>query len=200
MPALPVIANTFRVALNWRTSGGQIAANVIHIETAASGKLASDVDEVIEDAVGSGLWLSASNSAQVTDIAITPLDGTSATQHFTPGTPAAWTGGQAGDFSPASSAIVKFTTLLRGRSFRGRFYTPFTGESVMSDGMLDGTTAASMTTEWNSFMANLQGDPTTPCGIVVASYKHAVATDIVAFNVEGVLATQRRRQGRLRGA
>lgn len=199
MPALPVIADTYRVALNWLSSTGQIAANVIHIRTRASGHTAGDVMENLDDNAGSNLWLSCSSSAVVKDVAITPLDGSSATVHFSPASPGAWTGGQAGDFSPATSAIVKLTTSLRGRSHRGRIFLPFTGESVMSDGVLDSTTAASMNTEWTAFAGVIGADADTPMDIVVASYKLAQANIVDFFNVEGLLATQRRRQGRLRG-
>jgi len=200
MATLPVIADTFRCALNWTTSGGQIAVNVIHIHTVTSGKTAADVDEVLEDQVGSNLWLSVSSTAQVTDIAITPLDGVSATQHFVPAVPAGWTGGQAGDFSPATAAIVKIPTDQRGRSKRGRVFLPFTGESVMANGVLDNTTRSSMETQWNTFQAALKADPDTPCFICVASYKLASQREPLALSVEHLLATQRRRQGRLRGA
>jgi hypothetical protein len=200
MPALPVIAQTYRVALNWRTSGGQIAVNVIHIHTAAAGVNAVDIMENLDDSVGSNMWLGVSSSAVVTLVAITPLDGVTATSDFAPAVPAGWTGGSSGDFSPATAILVKETTALRGRSHRGRVYLPFAGEPAISDGTLDGTIAATMTTAWTGFQAAIAVDATTPMSICVASYKLATQIAVDTFNVEALVATQRRRQGRLRGA
>jgi hypothetical protein len=200
MPALPVIAQTFRCALNWRSSAGQIAVNVIHIHTAAAGKSAADVFENLNDDMGSNAWLTVSSTAVVESVSITPLDGVSATVTFAPTVPAHWTGGQAGDFSPATSTLIKETTSLRGRSHRGRIYLPFTGESVMSNGIIDPTTVATMSTEWNALQGVLAADALTPMSICVASYKLATQIAVDTFFVEGVAATQRRRQGRLRGA
>lgn len=200
MAHLPVIAQTFRVALEWHHSNGQIAVNVIHIHTAGAGKLASDVQENLDDNISSNMWLTVSSGAVVTAIAITPLDGVSATLTSAPAVPAGWTGGASGDFSPATATLIKETTALRGREHRGRVFLPFTAESQMSDGVIDPTTAASVTTAWNGFQGAIEVDADTPMGICVASYKLATQINVSSFLCESLAATQRRRQGRLRGS
>lgn len=200
MPALPTIANTFRVALLWQSANGQTAVNVMHIHTNTSGKVPLDVMENLDDNAGSNLWLSVSSTAVVKEIQITPLDGVSATVGFAPATPASWTGGQSGDFSPATAVLVKLTTAHRGRTARGRLFLPYTGESAMSDGNLDSGIQSSMQTEWTAFNGAIASDADTPMSIVVASYKLATIENVTSFFVEPVLATQRRRQGRLRSA
>ena len=200
MPALPIIVDTHRVALRWTTPTAQSAVNVIHIHAPGSGGGTDPIFEVLEDAVHVDQWVTAAVSASITTISITPLDGISATHDYTPSVPASWTGGQAGEYSPATSVLVKLTTADRGRSNRGRVYLPFTAEQVMSDGVLTAGPQAAAQTAWDAFSAALTADPTTPSSFVVASYKLARDLAVTTINVEGILATQRRRQGRLRGA
>jgi hypothetical protein len=200
MGALPVILNTFRCALNWTHSSGQSATNVIHITDPTGLFDATAVEEAIEDAAGTGMWAAVSSGAVVTDIAITPLDGVSATQHFTPSDEATFTGGSSGDFVPAVSVLVKLSTSLRGRSHRGRVFLPFITEGNISNGALSSTPQATMQTGWESFKSNLDSDPDGPFHLVVASYKLATTHVLSSINVEGMTATQRRRQGRLRSS
>lgn len=199
MPALPIIADTYRCALNWKDATGQTATNVIHIRTATSGHTASQVMAGLDSSVIANMWLPVVNTAVVDNVAITPLDGVSATQVFHPATPAHWTGGNPPDFSPASSAIITLRTIHRGRSKRGRVFLPFASENIISAGNLNSTTAGNVTTAWNTFETNLAA-AAVPEGLVVASYKLASAEDIFTLACETVLATQRRRQGRLRSA
>lgn len=198
MPALPVITDVFRVALNWTDGAGQNAVNVIHLDCGGSAD-ATAVMELLDDVVASNLWPSVATGCHVNEVAITPLDGSSATQHFTPGTPGNWTGGAgSAEYEPQIAAIVKLTTAHRGRSHRGRIYLPFTAESVVSKGALDSTIAGDLTTAWTAFGAALGTDPTTPSSFVVASYKLASADAVVSFFGETETGTQRRRQGRNR--
>lgn len=197
MPALPIIADTFRCALNWKDATGQTAVNVIHIRTATSGHNAGDVMAGLNSSVIVNQWLPVVNTCVVDHVAITKLDGTSATQVFLPATPAHWTGGNPPDFSPASAGIITLRTAFRGRSKRGRIFLPFMSENIISAGGLNPTTAANVTAAWNTFEANMAA-AAIPIGLVVASYKLAVAEDVAALACESVLATQRRRQGRLR--
>jgi hypothetical protein len=199
MGALPVIADVFRCALNWTTSGGQTATNVIHIHDQAGGHNQSDAMAVLNATVTATMWRPVVPSAVVTDVAITPLDGSSATQHFAPATPAHWTGQNGTDFVPQVSVLLKLATVQRGRSKRGRVFLPFTAESSIQNGLVDSTQAASMTTDWTTFLsALLTHSPSWEW--VVASYKNASMQAVDTVTCELVAATQRRRQGRLRGA
>lgn len=190
---LPVIAGVFRTVLHWSGPGGQSAINVMHIDGGSVPSAA--VMAALDAHVTSAMWAFTSGTFSVTQVSITPLDGITATSTFTPATPANWTGGISGDVIPATAALVKFTTSRRGRSFRGRLYMPGVTEAVQNGGVLDPSNRTTAQAAWATFTTTMSG---SGFPIVVASYK--MATSNVLFNVlvEGIAATQRRRQGRLR--
>jgi hypothetical protein len=194
MAPLPIIANTYRVALHWRESvTGQIAVNVIHVQLPAS--TAAHVAALVDSSFVVNMWEPVITTAAIDDIAVTPLDGTGVTVHRVP--TGHVVGGTAGQFEPAASAVVSFSTSHRGRSHRGRFYTPFITEASLANGSLGGTYPADMQTAWETFNANLETDP----GVaehVVASYKLATADEVESYRVLAAVGTQRRRQSRVR--
>ena len=199
MAPLPVIADTYRTALTWTDATGQSAVNVMHFRWLLGTNDTDGLMTFLNGAVTANMWLPVCSDSVVTDVAITPLDGISATQHYAPTTPAHWTGGNPADFSPATAVIVKLTTPLRGRSHRGRVFLPLISENIISDGRLNSTTAANVTTAWEAFRTHspVSGEQ---FGLVIASYKLASGELVGNVLCETVLATQRRRQGRLRGA
>ena len=196
MPPLPVINGVFRVALNWtHAATGQSAENVIHISDigGSSNAVAAELDSrAVAD-----MWLSANSQASVKSLSITPLDGTSATIDYLMTQDGRWAGDGTDGFLPAVATIVKFNSAMRGRANNGRLFIPFTDEGKVTDGSLNTGLAATMTTAWQSWVANMVSDGFVPC---VASYLVGSAheSDIVQVTVEEVLGTQRRRQGRLR--
>lgn len=178
--------------------------NVMHISTSAAGVAAAAVFEVLDDSVVTQLWNTQSNGAAVQNVAITPLDGASATGVFPTGAPARWSGGTGGDFVPASATIVKLSTLSRGRANRGRLFLPYTCETSVSDGFLSNADVVTMTAAWTALQTALLADADTPCQIVVASYDRAHAgagahaSTVTTLAVEAAQGTQRRRQQRNR--
>lgn len=200
MPPLPIIANTFRVSLDWTNGAGQIAENVIHIRTHAAGPDASAIFELLQDTVTSNMWASVGSGGAIQQVDIIPLDGVTATESFATGGAGIWAGGGVGEVLPAVAAMVKLGTGLRGRSHRGRVFVPFTSEAGVTAGILNAGTAALMQTDWTAFLLALSADATTPSDLVVASYKLSSAAAVTGLLVESALGTQRRRQGRLRGA
>jgi hypothetical protein len=202
---LPVISKTARVALRWTESGtGQTAVNVIHIGWTPSAMTPALIFEALQDAMTASMWENTVGTASITDIDVTILDGTTATVGFPTGSPANMTGSTSGEFVPAAAAIVKFQTGLRGRANRGRLFTPFTGEGSMVDGHILAINIPSWQAAWALFQTNLQADADGPFSHVVASYdrRHggvgAKATAVDNYVAEAALATQRRRQSRLR--
>lgn len=193
MAPLPIISNVYRVALNWtNTANGLVATNVMHFKKASSNPaaLASSLDTNATNT----MWEMQTTAASVTNIQITPLDGSSVTFPYTPITPAHWTGhGGAGDFSPQIANIIKLLTAKRGRSYRGRVYLPWVAEGQSGDGGLNGTSKATCTAAWVAFMAAMTGDG---FDLVVASYLHSTSENVVALACEGYTATQRRRNKR----
>jgi hypothetical protein len=201
---LPIINQTFRCALRWFNSGGQFAVNVIHIHSTAAGKHASDAFAVLDGNVTAAMWNSAVATASITDVDITPLDGTSATQSFSTGSPAKWSGSAGGEFAPQVAGIVKLTTLTRGRANRGRVFLPFSAEAGMGQGAFTNAVITSVTTAWQNFAAALAALTPDAWELGVASYDRAHAgagahfTPVSTVAFEGETATQRRRQQRNR--
>lgn len=189
---LPTIAGVHRVALEWTGPSGQSAANVLHVE--AAGLTASDVATAIDGDVTQQMWMHTASSFQVTRMVVTPLDGHSASFVF-PTSGLKWTGdGGASDFSPAVAAIVSLRSAERGARARGRLYLPGVVEGLTTAGVLNANVATAQTA-WNAFLAALAADS---CALVVASYTHAEAFTVTSVVYESVVATQRRRQSRLR--
>jgi len=193
MTPLPVIADVYRVALNWSNdTPGQSAENVMHFH--AVGSSAAAVGAILDASVQGDMWKPVCSTSGIDSLSITPLDGSSATVLFTTES-SLWTGETAGDWSPASAPVVAFATGLRGRSYRGRLFLPFCAEGAISDGSLTGTLAADVVDAWISFQGYLSETPVTH---VVASYKHATAAPVTSYTVASAIGTQRRRQTRVR--
>ncbi len=193
MTPLPVIADVYRVALNWSNdTPGQSAENVMHFH--AVGSSAAAVGAVLDANVVNDMWKPVCSTSGVDSLSITPLDGSSATVLFTTES-SNWTGETEGDWSPASAPVVAFSTGLRGRSYRGRLFLPFCAEGAISDGALTGALAADVQDAWIAFAGDLS---VTAVSHVVASYKHASATAVTAYTVASAIGTQRRRQTRVR--
>lgn len=198
MPHLPVIAHTFRVALTWTGAGGQDAVNVIHILDTTGTAVSSDIAVELDAAADPSMWNEVVPSASVTDIAVTPLDGVTATTHFVPATPGNWVGQNGTDFAPACAQVIKLGTGLRGRSHRGRVFVPFQNQLAYTDGLLSSGTASARSAAWSEFNADLETG-THNLTMTVASYKLGTQQPVVSWTCELPLGTQRRRQGRLRG-
>lgn len=200
MPALPVIADTFRVVLKWTHATGQTAVNVLHIHDDTGTATRTDIYNALNTHVSSSMWGIVAQGGSVTEVDITPLDGSTATATFLTGSPSKWTGasGNVSDpFFPAGSGLLKLQTDLRGPAHRGRVFLPFVPENEVTDGSIDGSIASTVSTAWETFRnALLTNSPAV--SLDVASYKHASTTPVQKVTCEPVIATQRRRQNRLR--
>lgn len=194
MSVLPTITDTFRVVQNWFDDHGQNAVNVIHVRY--HGGSAALVGDIWASHHPDDLYGTVINGARFDSLSITPLDGASATTLFPlSGSASQFAGTASGDPIPQVAGMVKLTTGLRGRSFRGRLFLPFTGEAVVDAGFVASGTVASMQTAWDTWMANVIA---AGAELVVASYKLAVATSVESIFVETATGTQRRRQQRNR--
>jgi hypothetical protein len=196
---LPVINDTFRCALNWTMSDfAGSAENVMHVRAGVAGKTAADIFEAIDDALQPSMFAAQYSNAFVQSVSITPLDGVSATVEFlTPGT-GDWVGGSSGQPIPQQANLIKLSTGLRGRSFRGRLFLPWVAENATSNGSIGSSLATTITTAWTAFQTALQADADGPYELVVASYKLASAHTVTAVGAEPETGTQRRRQSRNR--
>lgn len=192
---LPIIGSTYRVVLNWtQATISQNAVNVLHVQKTSS--TASAIATAFDGAVAAGMWQPSINTASVTSIEVTPLDGVTAT--FVLATSGAkWAGVQStGDVLVAPAGIVSLRTTLRGAKNRGRIYLPFIGEAVQSSGQILSGTVTTWQTAWNTFLNT--AIPAAGMTLVVASYKYATAAPVASISCEAFLGTQRRRQTRIR--
>ena len=203
---LPVIPNVMRTALKWSHSSGQTAVNVIHFRTPSPGTGVAALFESLQDNMTAAMFDQLSSGASISSIDITPLNGTAATSSFVTGSPANMSGGSGGVIAPAVSVLVKLQTGLRGRNKRGRIFLPMMIGAAADNGFLAPAEVASMTAAWQAFVTAMAADPDGPYELVVAAYdrRHggvgAGSTDVTTISVESPLGTQRRRQGRNRGA
>lgn len=191
---LPVISDVYRCAINWsNTTSLAQATNVIHIRK--SGSNPADIFADLDAHFAAAMWQAQAIDTIIANIVITPLDGTSVSFPVVP-TPGVKYHGVAstGDMSPQTANIVKFLTAKRGRSYRGRLYLPFPAESATSNGKLTGATVTAGQAAWVTFVNAMN---TAGSQIVVASYVHATAENVIATLYESFTATQRRRQKRL---
>lgn len=186
--ALPIIADTFRVALEW--NGGD-AVNVIHVFSLTGD--ANDIADALEASVDSDMWATVSDSYEIDSIVVTALDGTSTSVVRAPTTAADWTGGTGGEYIPGYATVVSLRTNERGRSKRGRVFLPRLAESAVANGIITSVDLSAMQLAWDTFRTNLNGEG---CELVVASYLLETSEPVTVSNVStkpGVLHKRQRR-------
>jgi hypothetical protein len=195
MPPLPVITNTYRVTLDWGLVGGTNPRNVMHFRDTTGGNDAADLFAVLDASATSHMWNPMQSSQHCGQLHITPLDGTSPTVSFNT-TGAGWSGEAAGEFCPSVAQVISMKTAVRGRSYRGRvFLGPCCEDTIENGFRASGTGFTNQIAAWPAFHTAVTATPWEP---VVASYKLGTAETVTAYLVERTLATQRRRQTRLR--
>ena len=187
---LPVISNVMRVSLEWtNTAGGWpfVAVNVMHFrgapgdESDVATALASTLNTNQNDAL-----FSLSEDYDLTNISVTPLDGTSSAQVF----PQTGISGHAtGQAIPQCAVVWTFYTGHRGPSGRGRIYLGPITETINDDGnLIVGTSDPG--TAIQAIIDDMLG---AGHELLVASYTHSVARDVSSFTIHPLIRTQRRR-------
>lgn len=195
---LPVIANTYRVALKWDPAGGVAPVNVFNYQTTAPAtvaQVAAKLTTAIE--LSSALWTCMSTGQILSHMGITLLDGIRAEEDFS-FTPTS--GGSSGQLLPAVAALLSFKSLQKGPRGRGRMYIGPCCEDAVNTGQLVSSVQAAMQTAWDNFFTSTATAGAGSGSIVVASYKHADTNAIETHLVETIVATQRRRQSQLRSS
>lgn len=193
MAPLPEIAGVFRVALEWTGGGTTKAVNVMHFY--APDKSPTEIFTAMDGVVTPAMWGAVSSSANVDAVKITPLATNASTEEFAPVNTTVWAGSGGEEYIPAVANLIKLSTPFRGRSFRGRLYLPFVGESQQNGGLLNQTVVTDVQGGWDDFKLSMLA---FGMELVVASYKLAEATNVTTLTCERPVATQRRRQDRLR--
>jgi len=186
---LPVIADVFRCALNYTSTQSPLTFhNVIHF--GAPTLDADGVADAVEAAIDSPMYDATGNGFKISSCDITPLDGTSASLHRVLATGAS----SNADSITQGCCVVSLATAKRGRSYRGRVYLPAIQEGAQTNGLIASANRANILAEWQQFNTLTTADG---AAMVVASYLHSTAEVVTGFIVRSMLATQRRRQGRI---
>ena len=194
MPPLPVITNTYRLAMLWNDSDVGNAVNVMHFRKASS--TPADLYAAWHDDLQDSMFESVHSNARIVQVDILPLNGTSPTVSFPTDylTNSKLAGGCSGQAIPAQATGLTFRTAKRGRSYRGRLYLPWVAEGCSADGVIDGSTIDAVNTAWGTYLNLVASDGWQA---VVASYRHATAEDITEVVTHKKVRTQRRRQDRI---
>ena len=186
MAPLPVIPDTFRVALGYESGGELVARNIIH--HFVPGASASDVADLVDDNFTTGMIDATSADIDMKEIEVTPLDGSSATFTKVLGSP--FPGGAAGAGVPNTAGVVTFNTDKRGRSFQGRAFTPWISEGVQNEGLIESVNVINIIDAWVQYAVDMLLESAAQ---VVASYLleevNAVQNVLMDLRVD----TQRRR-------
>ncbi len=184
--ALPVIANVFRVVLNWNHIDGVQPHNVMNVFSDSVD--VADIATTMVDAMESGshLFDCVSSAYHIDSIDVTPLDGTSGgvVTVFTEGPG----GGASGDPIPSVAGVLALGTGFRGPANRGRLFLGPVGEGVVAGGFLTGY--ADMSAGWAAFGGALH-DAGIDLG--VASYVHSTFHLATSYRMDNQIGTQRRR-------
>jgi hypothetical protein len=197
---LPTIPLTARVALRGHTSEGHKFVNVLHFrrndvltDTGARAVIGPALVTLIQTAVtGGNSWTaSVPASAGWDDWTYTPLDSAGATVVTALGI----AGGSAVVQLPAEVAlVVTLRTAIRGRSYRGRVYTgPWTSDQNTTNGRPLQASVNNMAARWERLRTSLVG---SGVALVVASYLHSTAADVIGCTADNRWDSQRRRMGR----
>lgn len=187
---LPVIANVYRVTLNWNRVGAIRPVNVLNFVSTGS---ATHVGSVISGAFTSGMFDCMRTDAILNNLSILPLDGVSGTITYS-GFSVTGNAGT-GDFEPSTCAVVSLKTGLRGPKHRGRVFIGPVAQSKDINGTL--ADAGTIQTSWNTFATAIAAaTPTVNLG--VASYKFASFQDVATITCDSVVGVQRRRNNQSR--
>jgi len=191
--ALPIIADCLRCAFKWtHSASSQYAVNVMHFSGDASSMDACAT--ALAANVTPSQFGQITDSAAVTELTITPLDGSSVSRSYD--LSASWKGAAAStdQWVPNTALVLTLRTGFRGRSNRGRVYLPFVDEGAVENGQLLAA-AGLIAGPWNDFKDAMNADAHP---WEVASYLNATMNFVTQVAVNQAAGTQRRRQSRLR--
>lgn len=121
-------------------------------------------------------------------------DGPDLVADFDPALPG--TGGS-GSFNPPNTCmLVKKSTLLAGKKFRGRAYVPLISlveADVDNVGTIDNTVRGVIQSSWDDFISEIISNIPNITGMFLLHEGLTAPTLVETFTVESMVATQRRR-------
>jgi len=188
--ALPTIPDVFRCTLNWQTTGGVTAHNVLHFY--APSKNEQDVADALQDNITSNMFNFIANGVELDSVDVIDLGSIASTleHNFSPKIDGQGTG----DLIPNNAAVLALRTDVRGPRGRGRIFIGPVCEGQLNDAFVDGTYKAALLTAWGVFKTAMQADGVD---LHVASYVHEDSHVVTSFSMRDVAGTMRRRQNQL---
>lgn len=193
MAPLPVIADVARVTVEFATVDGVTPRSVFHVRT--DGDNVPDVGAAILDAAPDFLYAPMDEGFNPIALSIILLDGTSGAVPVN-ASGASWCEDTGSPILPSLAAVVSLGTGLRGPANRGRQFIGPLCENNTQNGFVDSGTVSTLADNWETFIEALD---TSSHNLVVASYTHADAHDVLTIQAKAECATQRRRLLQLRG-
>jgi len=189
---LPIIDNVWRVAIPFTGTLGINPVNIFHVVCATDDATAvgGHIDDAKAAMVSAGFnpWRLMTSSYSTEFIELIKLDGTSPTQlyHMTN----QFVGQSGGEIVPEAAGVVGFHTGQRGPRGRGRMFIGPARESMIADGLVDGSWVSDALGGFNAFVLSLAE---SDCAMTVASYAHRDHHEVTSVHPSPKVATQRRR-------
>lgn len=191
---LPIINLTYQVALVWQAAAApRPASNILHFVDIVGTQNESDLFTDLQANVTAGMWSATSNTAGITQVNITQLDGVSAGQAFTPTPAAKWNGSAAGEMILQGATVVSLKSDQRGPRGRNRIYLPWIGEDQQTNGTIAAGTVTAMTAAWVAFETAMG---VAGWQLTAVSGVHATENSVTSIAVRPYVKTQRRRARR----
>lgn len=193
MPVIPL--NYSQVNLKFTGAavprGAEVTFGVANTTSLSPTGVAACVEEALGDFTG---WSAFSNLARITSILV--KNGPNATGPFVEVPANSGGEGTGQPITPNVAVLVRKTTALGGRAGSGRMYWPGLLEgNVNGAGVLEGHVVAGLQDAFNAFWLSLETLNVPP--MLLHGPGSPVSDDfptvITAFNVDPVVATQRRR-------
>jgi hypothetical protein len=191
--ALPIISDVFRCAVR-ATLGDQEVVNVYHLLNGVTA-VPQDIADDLGHAIATSIAGYQTQFLHYVDIAVTPLDGATATSIVVPADfPIDGTLSEA-CLGAQCAAIITWSTGIAGRSYRGRTYVGGIPISYLND---EGTRFVDAAVEnyqsaGDSLLSSLDGTHGNLSALVVASYVHSTAAPVTRCTARQYQGTQRRR-------
>jgi hypothetical protein len=189
----PVITDVFKVILRWSPGNSVTAINRLHFEATGGGNV-SALHTALVAHLTTNMFDVTAAARHLQSIGITPLDGTSAETEFSA---SGLSGNGTGQELPQVCAVVSLRTPMRGPRGRGRVYVGPVTEDATLNGAIGPASVSTMQSAWDTFNTAMTA---AAFPLVVASYKHLDDHFVTNILVDAFSGTQRRRQGKLRGA
>lgn len=191
---LPIIANTYRATLRWQCSAApRVATNTMDFFDSVGTQITADLYTDLNASVTASMWELISSTADVFEVAITKLDGSTATQVFATSSPAKWKGSGGSDPILQGAIVNTLGSDFRGKSKRGRIYLPFCGETGQAAGVLTPANVANMQAGWVTFHTAMLTAGWVPS---IVSEKLGSRVPLREYAIRPFLKTQRRRARR----